>query len=66
MLHFGKLDKHIPVSSVEEFKKAQPGVTVYLYDADHGFNCDQRSSYDAAAAQLARQRTLEFFRKHVG
>ncbi|HEV8097238.1 MAG TPA: dienelactone hydrolase family protein, partial [Burkholderiales bacterium] len=31
-----------------------------------GFNCDQRKSYDAAAASLARERTLEFLRQHVG
>jgi len=66
MLHFGERDAHIPVESVEQFKKAHPALPVYLYPADHGFNCDQRSSYDAAAAKLARERTLAFFRQHVG
>jgi carboxymethylenebutenolidase len=66
MLHFGEKDQHIPVSSVEEFKKVHPTLPVYIYAADHGFNCDQRGSYDAAAAKLAQDRTLEFFRKHVG
>lgn len=66
MLHFGERDPHIPVASVEEFKKAQPSLPVHLYAADHGFNCDQRDSYDASAAKLARERTLEFLRKHVG
>ena len=66
MLHFGELDPHIPVDSVEEFKKAHPSLPVHLYAADHGFNCDQRSSYDASAAKLARERTLEFLREHVG
>jgi carboxymethylenebutenolidase len=66
MLHFGEKDAHIPVASVEEFKKVHPELPVYLYPADHGFNCDQRGSYDAAAAKLAQDRTLEFFRKHVG
>jgi carboxymethylenebutenolidase len=32
----------------------------HLYPAGHGFNCDERSSYDAASAALARERTLEF------
>jgi carboxymethylenebutenolidase len=41
-------------------------VEVHLYEADHGFNCDQRASYDAEAAQLARSRTLAFFEKHLG
>ena len=66
MLHFGERDQHIPVASVEEFKKAHPSLPVYLYPADHGFNCDQRGSYDASAAKLARERTLEFLRRHVG
>ena len=44
--------------SVEEFKKAHPELPVYLYAADHGFNCDQRGSYDAAAAKLARERAI--------
>ena len=36
------------------------------YAADHGFNCDQRGSWDAPAAKLALERTLAFFAKHVG
>lgn len=35
------------------------------YEADHGFNCEQRGSYNAAAALLARQRTLDFFARHL-
>jgi len=66
MLHFGERDQHIPVASVEDFKKAQPTLPVYIYAADHGFNCDQRESYDASAAKLARERTLKFLREHVG
>jgi len=66
ILHFGEKDQHIPVASVEQFKKAHPSLPVYLYPADHGFNCDQRGSYDASASKLARERTLELFRKHVG
>jgi carboxymethylenebutenolidase len=66
ILHFGEKDPHIPVASVEKFKKAHPELPVYMYSADHGFNCDQRGSYDAAAANLARQRTLEFLHKQVG
>jgi len=66
MLHFGERDQHIPVDSVKEFGKAHPSLPIYMYPADHGFNCDQRGSYDADAAKLARERTLEFFRKHIG
>ena len=66
ILHFGEKDQHIPVAAVQQFQKAHPDLPVYMYNADHGFNCDQRGSYDAPAAKLARERTLEFFRKHVG
>ncbi len=66
MAHFGEKDHWISMESVEAFKGAQPGVAVHVYAADHGFNCDQRGSYDAAAAQLARERTLAFFAKHLG
>lgn len=66
LAHFGDQDHWIPLESVEAFRQAQPGVEVQVYAANHGFNCDQRASYDAAAAQLARQRTLAFLARHVG
>ena len=65
IVHFGDQDHWISVESVEAFKKAHPEVEVQLYHANHGFNCDQRGSYDAAAAKLARQRTLAFFGQHL-
>lgn len=66
MLHFGDKDQHIALAGVEKLKVAHPKQIVHIYAADHGFNCDHRGSYNAAAAKLARERTLEFFRKHVG
>ena len=66
LAHFGDRDSHIPLDTVEAFRTAQPGVTVLLYPAQHGFNCDQRASYDAASASLARERTLAFLRQHIG
>ena len=66
MAHFGDQDHWIPLDTVEAFKKAQPGVAVHVYQANHGFNCDQRGSYNEAAAKLARERTLAFFAQHVG
>ena len=65
MLHFGKKDAHIPMSDIEIIQKHDAGVPVYLYDAGHGFNCDQRESFDPASAALARERTLEFLRKNL-
>lgn len=66
LAHYGDRDKHIPVDAVQAFSQAHPGVTVHVYAADHGFNCDHRGSYDAAAAKLARERTLAFFSQHLG
>jgi carboxymethylenebutenolidase len=65
MAHFGDQDHWISVESVEAFKKAHPDVEVHMYHATHGFNCDQRASYDEAAARQARARTLAFFAKHL-
>jgi len=65
IMHFGELDEHIPMEDVEAIDDAHPDVTVYIYDADHGFNCDHRASYNQTAAILARQRTLDFFEEHL-
>ncbi|MES2186237.1 MAG: dienelactone hydrolase family protein [Pseudomonadota bacterium] len=66
MAHFGDQDKHISVDSVKAFEKAHPEVEVHLYAADHGFNCDQRGSYNASAAATAKERSLYHFGKHLG
>lgn len=66
LAHFGAQDHWIPLDTVEAFKKAHPEVEVHVYEANHGFNCDQRGSYDATAAQQARERTLAFFARHLG
>jgi carboxymethylenebutenolidase len=66
MAHFGERDSMIPVDGVKRFAAAHPDVELFIYAADHGFNCDQRGSYDAAAAALARERTLQHFRRHLG
>jgi carboxymethylenebutenolidase len=66
MYHFGTQDQSIPLSDVEKTKAAHPEGTFYLYEgAGHGFNCDQRPSYNPEAAALARQRTLEFLARYV-
>lgn len=65
MLHFGRKDAHIPLTEIETISQFHTDVPIFLYDAGHGFNCDQRESYDAASAALARRRTLEFLRKHL-
>jgi carboxymethylenebutenolidase len=66
LAHFGEKDTMIPAEGVRRFAAAHHEAEVHLYPANHGFNCDQRGSYDAPSAKLARERTLAFLRKHVG
>lgn len=66
LLHFGEKDANIPIAGVREVAAAHPDVPVHTYPAGHGFNCDQRESYDAPSAALAWTRTLEFFAKNLG
>lgn len=61
MAHFGDQDHWIPLEGITAFTKAHPEVEVHVYPANHGFNCDQRGSYNEAAAKLARGRSLAFF-----
>ena len=66
LAHFGNNDHWIPLDTIETFQKAHPEVEVHVYACGHGFNCDQRGSYNAGAATTAKERTLDFFRKHLG
>ena len=63
--HFGEKDKSIPPEAIERIRAAHPEGEFHVYPADHGFNCDQRASFDADAARLARERTLAFFAHHL-
>jgi carboxymethylenebutenolidase len=65
LLHFGETDASIPKDHWDTIKAAHPNVPMHIYPAGHGFNCDERGSYHADSAKLARQRTLEFFAKHL-
>jgi len=64
--HFSDRDHYIPMDTMEAFKKLHPGLPVYVYPANHGFNCDQRAAWDAPSAKLARERTLAFFSEQLG
>lgn len=70
LLFFGGKDAFIPAAEVEKIRArlAELGknaeVVVYE-DADHGFFCDQRGSYNQAAASDAWQRLLKFFDQHL-
>jgi len=58
--HFGEKDPHIPSADIDRIRAVDPTGIFYMYPADHGFNCEERSEYDPASAQLALERTLAF------
>jgi carboxymethylenebutenolidase len=65
-MHFGEKDASIPMADIETIKNKHPESEIYTYpDVGHGFNCDERGSYNEAAAKLAWQRSLAFLAKHV-
>jgi len=67
MCNFGELDQSPTLDQAKAIAAAHPEIAAHFYaGAGHGFNCDHRASYNAAAAKLARERTLAFFRQHVG
>ncbi len=68
--HFGQRDGSIPAETVERLAEGvrQAGGTfeVHWYDADHAFVNDTRPAvYHQANADLAWDRTLQFFRQHL-
>ncbi len=67
--HFGEKDPGIPMAEVDQIKanmKSRANAEVFVYpNADHGFNCNDRKSYQEAAAKLAWQRTMQLFGKHL-
>jgi carboxymethylenebutenolidase len=67
---FGDQDESIPVDQVEGLREAAakakvPTEVVRYPEANHGFNCDARSSYHEASATDAQKRTLDFFGQHL-
>jgi carboxymethylenebutenolidase len=66
MGHFGERDAAIPVDGVRRLAKEHPEAQIFIYDAEHGFNCEQRKSYQPEAAKLARERTIAFLRQYIG
>jgi len=66
MLHFGLRDSHIPKDEIDaKVAAAHPELPIFWYEAGHAFNNDTRPSYNPEAAKLARQRSLDFLKKHL-
>lgn len=65
-LHFGEKDAGIPLTDVETIRSKRPEVEVLVYPgAQHGFSCDERASFDKPSSDLANERSLAFFAKHL-
>ena len=65
-LHFGEQDAGIPLSDVAAIKAKRPEVEIFTYPgAQHGFNCDERASYDKKSAETAWPRSMAFFAKNL-
>ncbi len=65
LLHYAELDKRINAGwpdYEEALKSARVKHTAYIYEGvNHGFHNDTTPRYDESAAQLAWQRTIDFF-----
>jgi carboxymethylenebutenolidase len=66
MCHFGEMDKSPTPEAARAVVAKHPSVEAFFYPAGHGFNCDQRPSFDVTASSLARTRTLDFLARHLG
>lgn len=69
LLHFGELDKRVNEGWPDyeaALKKHDKEYQAHTYaNANHGFHNDTTPRYDADAAKLAWERTIEFFKKHL-
>jgi len=70
MLHIATEDEYVPKDQQAQVHAALKGnakVTIHDYQGqDHAFARVGGKHYDKASADLARTRTLEFFKKHLG
>lgn len=67
---WGETDQSIPLDQVAEAEQVMRQLgkdyeSIVYPGADHGFNCDERSSYNAPAAADAWERSKSFFAKHL-
>ena len=59
--HFGREDASIPMVDVEVIEARHPSAEIFVYEADHGFHCDQRGQFNPRAANVAGMRTIRLF-----
>lgn len=70
LLHIASEDQFVPKEAQAQITAAVADrelVTAYVYEGcDHAFARQGGAHYDAAAAETANLRTLDFFRQHLG
>ncbi|MBC7465677.1 MAG: dienelactone hydrolase family protein [Bdellovibrio sp.] len=69
LFFWGGLDQHIPNDQIQDINHAlteskKKFTCVQISDADHGFFCDERASYNAVAAREAWALTLQFLKEY--
>jgi carboxymethylenebutenolidase len=70
LLFYGEKDPYIPLDQVERTRGelarlGKQAETVVYPGADHGFFCEERASYDAAAAKDSWRRLKTFLAQHL-
>lgn len=68
--NFGDKDQSIPVDEVEQLrvvagKAGVPTEVNRFAEADHGFHCNDRASFNEAASKEAWAKTMVFFKSHI-
>jgi len=66
LLHYGETDHTIPMADVERIRAQRPECELHVYAAGHGFNCDERASFEPASAALAWDRSMRWLDGHMG
>jgi carboxymethylenebutenolidase len=64
LMHFGETDHTISLTDVETIRQKRPDAEIHVYPAGHGFNCDERASFEPKSAELAWTRTLDWLERN--
>ncbi|MGA8172643.1 MAG: dienelactone hydrolase family protein [Methylocystis sp.] len=66
LLHLPESDPSLPMEEIIQFRAQRPDVSAFTYpEARNGFNFDAAESFNEAAAQSARERTLRWISQYV-
>jgi carboxymethylenebutenolidase len=64
--HFGAEDSFIPEAVIDKIREADPDGEFYVYEgAGHGFNCDDRDSYDEVASKQSEELAQAFLERYL-